>query len=192
MSATLPPTDPSKYSQVHLTDVSTETPSQQIKLTKQAKLDPDTARFPHCIVWTPLPLISWFLPFIGHTGIGMSDGVLHDFAGPYTVTVDDLAFGETHKYVKLDITDNHKYDQSLLKADRHYEGQMHNICCNNCHSHVACTLNKYNYRSRSNYTMVDVWWMTVSQSKYVSVGHVIKTYLGFAIILAIIAFFWYM
>ncbi len=26
-------------------------------------------RFPYCIVWTPLPCISWILPFIGHTGI---------------------------------------------------------------------------------------------------------------------------
>lgn len=28
-------------------------------------------RYPYCIVWTPLPLISWFLPMIGHTGICM-------------------------------------------------------------------------------------------------------------------------
>jgi len=27
----------------------------------------------------------------------MSDGVIHDFAGPYTIGIDDLAFGETHK-----------------------------------------------------------------------------------------------
>ena len=50
----------------------------------------------------------------------MSYGVIHDFAGPYTVTVDDLAFGETHKYVQLDIRDFQKYDTSLLKADKHY------------------------------------------------------------------------
>jgi hypothetical protein len=64
---------------------------------KVAKIEPEKARFPFCIVWTPLPLISWFLPFIGHTGIAMSDGIIHDFSGPYSVTEDDLAFGETHK-----------------------------------------------------------------------------------------------
>ena len=64
---------------------------------KITKIDPENARFPFCIVWTPLPCITWFLPTIGHTGIAMSDGVIHDFAGPYTVTIDDLAFGETHK-----------------------------------------------------------------------------------------------
>lgn len=41
------------------------------------------------------------IPCIGHTGIGDSKGVIHDFAGPYYVSIDDLAFGETHKYVTL-------------------------------------------------------------------------------------------
>ncbi len=38
------------------------------KILKQ-KIDEKNHRFPYCIVWTPLPCISWFLPFIGHTGI---------------------------------------------------------------------------------------------------------------------------
>ena len=42
-------------------------------------------------------MITWFLPFIGHTGIANSEGIIHDFAGPYTITVDDFAFGETHR-----------------------------------------------------------------------------------------------
>ncbi len=32
-------------------------------------IDSENQRFPYCIVWTPLPLISWFIPIIGHTGI---------------------------------------------------------------------------------------------------------------------------
>lgn len=31
-----------------------------------AKIDVARDRFPHCIVWTPIPMISWVLPFIGH------------------------------------------------------------------------------------------------------------------------------
>lgn len=91
------------------------------------KIDPENARFPFCIVWTPLPLITWLLPFIGHTGIAMSNGVIHDFAGPYTVTVDDLAFGETHKYVQLNVDDVQKYDQAIIKADCIYMKMMHNL-----------------------------------------------------------------
>jgi hypothetical protein len=30
--------------------------------------------FPYCIVWSPLPPITWVLPFIGHMGIADSRG----------------------------------------------------------------------------------------------------------------------
>ena len=26
--------------------------------------------FPCCIVWTPLPILAWLFPIIGHAGIG--------------------------------------------------------------------------------------------------------------------------
>ena len=48
-------------------------------------------------------MITWLLPTIGHTGICGTDGIIHDFAGPYFVSEDDFAFGDTHKYVKLDL-----------------------------------------------------------------------------------------
>jgi len=43
--------------------------------------------FPFCIVWCPLPVLTWLLPFIGHLGIVTSEGIIHDFAGPYHVNV---------------------------------------------------------------------------------------------------------
>lgn len=39
-----------------------------------AKIDPKNDRFPFCIVWSPLPVITWFLPFIGHLGIADAQG----------------------------------------------------------------------------------------------------------------------
>ena len=59
------------------------------------------------------------MPTIGHTGIGDSRGVTHDFAGPYYVSIDDLAFGETHKYVVLDLegVTEKEYDDAIRKAD---------------------------------------------------------------------------
>ena len=51
-----------------------------------ANMDVDKARFPLCITWTPLPLITWIIPSIGHVGICHSDGKIHDFAGPYFVS----------------------------------------------------------------------------------------------------------
>lgn len=51
----------------------------------------DSHRFPYCIVWTPIPLITWILPFVGHMGICTSRGVIRDFAGSHYVSEDDMA-----------------------------------------------------------------------------------------------------
>ena len=32
--------------------------------------------FPHCIVWTPIPLISWLVPLVGHMGVCSSRGLI--------------------------------------------------------------------------------------------------------------------
>jgi transmembrane protein 222 len=64
-------------------------------------IDPKGARFPCCIVWTPLPFITWLVPFIGHLGICREDGVILDFAGPYFVSVDSFAFGAVTRYIQI-------------------------------------------------------------------------------------------
>ena len=63
------------------------------KEKKKGKFDPINSRYPNYIVWTPLPLITAILPCIGHVGICTSDGIIHDFSGPYYISVDDMAFG---------------------------------------------------------------------------------------------------
>jgi hypothetical protein len=55
--------------------------------------------------------------------ISRSDGTIHDFAGPYFVSVDDFAFGKPLKYVQLDhskITDK-EWDDAILQADGKFE-----------------------------------------------------------------------
>ena len=37
--------------------------------------------FPFSIVYTPIPLVSWVLPVVGHVGICTSTGLIYDFAG---------------------------------------------------------------------------------------------------------------
>jgi hypothetical protein len=64
-------------------------------------IDIKKARFPCCLVWTPLPIVAWLVPFIGHVGICREDGVILDFAGPCFVNVDNFAFGSTAKYLRL-------------------------------------------------------------------------------------------
>jgi hypothetical protein len=70
-------------------------------VSQTMQIDPRRARFPCCIVWTPLPIISWLVPFIGHIGICREDGVILDFAGPNFVCVDNFAFGSVTRYLQI-------------------------------------------------------------------------------------------
>ena len=65
-------------------------------------IDHQRLRYPCCILWSPLPPITWILPFIGHTGIADQNGVIYDFAGPYTIGRVNMAFGPPTRYLKLD------------------------------------------------------------------------------------------
>ncbi|EGT58820.1 hypothetical protein CAEBREN_01460 [Caenorhabditis brenneri] len=51
------------------------------------EISPESNRYPFCIVWTPIPCLTWFFPFIGHMGIANSRGVIRDFAGSFYVAV---------------------------------------------------------------------------------------------------------
>jgi len=44
-----------------------------------AMIDLQRQRFPHCVVWSPIPLLTWLLPFIGHMGIADKEG--KEYAG---------------------------------------------------------------------------------------------------------------
>lgn len=44
-------------------------------------------KYPMCIVWTPIPCLTWIFPFIGHIGITDSNGLIYDFAGDCHINV---------------------------------------------------------------------------------------------------------
>lgn len=148
-------------------------------------IDISKNRFPYCIVWTPLPLISACFPFIGHTGVCTSEGIIHDFSGSYSITVDDMAFGNPTKYVELEINDKKKWDENVKAADDQYKEESHNLFCNNCHSHVAMALNEANYQG-GKWNMVSIAWLLVKQGKYTGFSGLFKTYIGFFIIILIV------
>ncbi|KAI7988102.1 Protein REVERSION-TO-ETHYLENE SENSITIVITY1 [Camellia lanceoleosa] len=66
------------------------------------EIDPKKAKFPCCLVWTPLPVVSWLAPFIGHVGICREDGAVLDFSGSNFVNVDEFAYGAVARYLQLD------------------------------------------------------------------------------------------
>ena len=85
------------------------------------QIDPRRARFPCCIVWTPIPFITWLVPFIGHIGICREDGVILDFAGPHFVSVDNFAFGAVARYIQVNCDEvcNLQFMLSSMTCCRH-------------------------------------------------------------------------
>jgi hypothetical protein len=161
---------------------------EKSKIIPKLKIDLERQRYPYCIVWTPIPCITWILPSIGHAGICTSEGVIHDFAGPYFVSVDNMAFGNPTKYIFLDLDskERERYDDAIEGGKDDYMEQMYSFCCNNCHSFIARCLNKLKYKGKTNYTMVHVWWMLCIKSKFISFSKFLQSYLGFIIIVIII------
>ena len=163
------------------------------KRPKRLFIDPINQRYPYCIVWTPIPCISWFIPNIGHAGICDSEGIIYDFAGPYFVSVDNMAFGNPTKFVILELNQKEfeEYDKAVEYGRKCYKKLNYDFFCNNCHSFIARVLNKLNYKGRNNYTMIDVWWILTSKSKYISWMSFLKTYSGFIIIIILFYILFY-
>ena len=100
------------------------------------------------------------------------------------------------------------YDRAVGEASDLYSGRMHNLFCDNCHSHVARALNSMEYDGSTRWNMVTlallmlvhgkslcllsslstgVWIKySISPGKYVSCGAAIKTWLPFFLLAAII------
>ncbi|XP_068773909.1 transmembrane protein 222 [Struthio camelus] len=156
-----------------------------------AGLEAERGRFPFCVVWTPIPVLTWLFPIIGHMGICTSAGVIRDFAGPYYVSEDNMAFGKPVKYWKLDpskvySTSPNAWDTAVHDASEEYKHRMHNLCCDNCHSHVALALNLMRYDNSTSWNMVKLCFFSLLYGKYVSIGGFVKTWLPFALFLGVI------
>ncbi|XP_010503781.1 PREDICTED: protein RTE1-HOMOLOG-like [Camelina sativa] len=167
------------------------------------KIDPRRDRFPCCIVWTPLPFISWFVPFIGHVGICREDGVILDFAGPNFVCVDNFAFGSVSRYILIKTEkdpscssgscmfngesrygqeeESHDekeptWDGALRKATQEYQHHAYNIFTCNCHSFVANNLNRLGVRS-GGWNVVNLAALVFFKGRWVSKAAIAKSLL---------------
>ncbi|WOL08894.1 hypothetical protein Cni_G17647 [Canna indica] len=164
------------------------------KSTQLDPIDPKRARFPCCIVWTPLPIISWFIPFIGHVGICREDGVILDFAGPNFVCVDHFAFGAVARYVQisreecLKLTESRgamSWDDALRKGTQEYQHMSYSLFTCNCHSFVANNLNRLVYHGHEGWNVVNLAAHIFLRGKWVNKASLVKAYLPFLIVFCI-------
>jgi hypothetical protein len=151
-------------------------------------IDPARQRYPYCILWSPLPPITWCFPFIGHTGIANSQGVIYDFAGPYTIGKQHMAFGPPTRYIQLDpsLCRDMDWDAAVEQGCEIYSHRMHNICCDNCHSHVVQCLNLMGYNSKKSYNMVQLAAWFFFTSPFVGFSSFMATFVPFLLIVAIV------
>ncbi|XP_060524887.1 transmembrane protein 222 [Cylas formicarius] len=157
----------------------------------QDNIDFQRDRFPFCIVWTPIPVLTWFFPIIGHMGIALSSGVIRDFAGPYYVSEDNMAFGRPTKYWQLSpslaMGGGSGWDEAVTKASEIYKSRMHNLLCDNCHSHVATALNLMHYDGSRKWNMVKLAMLITYHGKYISLVGYLRTWAPmYALILLIV------
>jgi Protein of unknown function (DUF778) len=251
----------------------------------------------YCIVWSPLPIITWFIPFIGHTGICNSYGIASDFRGPYYVGDDgDMAFGQPTRALRIihhrsmtevnkttptttplstptkttsatptssssssslsrglllrssvsfkeqplsanaqivsprmteEIDDSEEYqdhniinvvgqdenddtidtnhesthhhphgtssisaqqwDEAIMEANAVYNHRMHNICCDNCHSHVAYALNVMNvqYYGIYKWDMIKIACLLFFRGRFLSYTAIVQQFGPFLIMMSI-------
>lgn len=53
-----------------------------------------------------------------------------------------MAFGAPTRALFVPQEDAERWDMAIQQANDVYRGRMHNLCCDNCHSHVANALNR--------------------------------------------------
>ncbi|CAA9988791.1 conserved protein, unknown function [Plasmodium knowlesi strain H] len=161
---------------------------------KNTEINTKDNKFPYCVVFSYLPCASTFIPIVGHVGICTSSGVIHDFSGSYTISVDNMEFSDPMKYWQLDknklplsITDKF-YDEAIYQADEVFSKRKHNLFVNNCHHHVAMVLNNIKYKGKSNWTPFKVVLHLVIHSHFVSWKYFFVLYGPFLFILLLLVF----
>ncbi|XP_065851089.1 protein REVERSION-TO-ETHYLENE SENSITIVITY1 isoform X1 [Euphorbia lathyris] len=166
------------------------------------EIDPKKAKFPCCLVWAPLPVVSWLAPFIGHVGICREDGTTLDFAGSGFVNNDAFAFGPAARYLQLDRqqccfppnlaghTCKYGYshteygtaitwDDALRSSMRNFEHKTYNLFTCNSHSFVAHCLNRVCYGGGMEWNMINVAALILVKGHWVEWRSIVRSFLPF-------------
>lgn len=135
--------------------------SKQFKRIKMCEsgvpeIDKEENKYPYCIVWRPIRGLTWIVPFLGHLGIAMSNGVIRDFAKSYQVKLDD--FDKPAKYLQLSPFKVEGgasvWDAAIENSSENYEKQrLHPPFFDNCYSYVGYALNTMKYDGNDSYHM---------------------------------------
>ena len=147
-----------------------------------------TSKFNYCILCRMIPIISNILPCFSHLYIVSSKGNTHDFDSSRFIEVKHQIDKMPLKYIQLHLTDKDKleWDKAIMIIDKIFRKKEFGICGNNSYSYVASLLNEIQFNGRNNYTMKDVFYIYIKESKYISNKGIIFNYLTLLIIVIVI------
>ncbi|XP_022750096.1 protein REVERSION-TO-ETHYLENE SENSITIVITY1-like [Durio zibethinus] len=172
------------------------------------EIDSKKAKFPCCLVWTPLPVVSWLAPFIGRVGICREDGAILDFSVSNFVNVEDFAFGAAARYVQLDrkkccfppnlaghtckLGYQHSeygtavtWDDALQSSMHHFEHKSYNLFTCNSHSFVANCLNRLCYGGLMDWNMLTVAALILFNGHWVDSMSIIRSFFPFTVVVCL-------
>ncbi|KAG5475841.1 hypothetical protein CUR178_03554 [Leishmania enriettii] len=171
-------------------------------------IDPVHEHYPFCIVWSPIPVLSWVLPFVGHVGVCDSQGRIYDFQGSYRICQDSMLFSHPVKYwdvsrkyvpsfydtelyssaerevaVKREVA---AYDAALASATTHFrQSERYSFFTKNCHAFVAASMNEQQLKKQHMGTVSVAIGMMLHGS-YINCSRFMKAHLPFILFLTII------
>ena len=79
------------------------------------------------------------------------------------------------------------WDAGVDSGCDEYLGRMHNICMDNCHSHVARCLNEMRYGGSRAWNMVTLAFWVALRGSFVTPGRALAAYLPSLVLWVIIA-----
>ena len=71
------------------------------------------------------------------------------------------------KILIIIITGPAGWDRGVAEASEIYKHRIHNLFCDNCHSHVATALDQMQYNSRNDWNMVKLAFLMFIKGRYV-------------------------
>ena len=147
-----------------------------------------------CVVWTPIPMLTWLCPAIGHVGVTDSQGITYDFEGDYRIGKGKLIFGDPRQKWKLNV-DPKKWDEAVETVTQRFGSIHYNIITSNCHYYAAACLQEAGipqikpfFGSWVNGATIQIIWGLILKARSLSFSDVIAIWLPFIIIL-LAAFF---
>ena len=148
----------------------------------------NNSKYKYCIIWSHIPLITFLMPFVGHSSIVNSYGFIHDFQSSYFIQIYNEEENGFCKIVYLNLNDSQKliWDNIIEQIDKVYQKKSFSFCGNNSFKYISNILSIIEYKNKKNYTQYDIFWLIIKEGKFISKCQIFKTYFGWILIFSII------